>query len=231
MPVEVGIGRRGLGPIASIAACRVRSRLRLRTGRAADRAVRRIRQGSTGRSATRRFFRHRLGPTPGVAVTWPSTSSTTSIAPGGICGRLGRIEARVSGDVFGPVRAGLLGVQTIGRWSGLVTIQAATGGHDDPVLRRVPARRAFPALRPPAGKITGQTYGLAALCSTPRQLDQRFIVKNLYVARRRSRQRVAGQRQRVLSGMKTAGASSIADTSGPFFVGYGRSAAATARFT
>jgi NTE family protein len=141
-----------------------------------------------------------------------------------------RVERTGFGATFSYDRfeAGLLGVQTIGRWSGLATIQGGDGlGTTIPFYDEFQLGGRFRLSGRPQGQITGQTYGLAALLLYYRlSSTSGAIVKSLYVGTSAEAGNAWPDHASVsFSGMKTGGSFYlIADTIlGPFFVGYGRS--------
>ncbi len=124
--------------------------------------------------------------------------------------------------------AGVLGVQTIGRWSGLVTIQGGDAlGTTIPFYDEFQLGGRFRLSGRPQGQLTGQTYALSTFLLYYRlTATSGAIVKNLYVGTSAEAGNAWPDHASVsFSGMKTAGGFYvIADTIlGPFFVGYGRS--------
>ena len=124
--------------------------------------------------------------------------------------------------------AGILGVQTIGRWSGLATIQGGDGlGTEIPFYDEFQLGGRFRLSGRPQGQVTGQTYALATLLLYYRlSSTSGAIVKNLYVGTSAEAGNAWPDHASVsFSGMKTGGSFYvIADTIlGPFFVGYGKS--------
>jgi NTE family protein len=124
--------------------------------------------------------------------------------------------------------AGAIGVQTIGRWTGLVKVEGGSGlGTRLPFYDEFQLGGLFRLSGRPIGQLYGNTYGLGALLLYYRLTDTGgVILKNFSVGvSAEAGNTWAYQAPVSWSGMKTAGSIYvIADTIlGPFFVGYGRS--------
>jgi NTE family protein len=124
--------------------------------------------------------------------------------------------------------AGAAGVQTIGRWTGLVKVEGGTGlGTRIPFYDEFRLGGLFRLSGRPPGQLFGNTYALGAMLLYYRlNATEGLIVKNLSVGvSAEAGNTWAYQAPVSWSGMKPAGSIYIiADTIiGPFFVGYGRS--------
>ena len=124
--------------------------------------------------------------------------------------------------------AGALGVQTIGRWTGLVKVEGGSGlGTRIPFYDEFQLGGLFRLSGRPIGQLYGNTYALSALLLYYRLSDTGgIILKNFSVGvSAEAGNTWAYQAPVTLSSFKPAGSIYvIADTIlGPFFVGYGRS--------
>jgi NTE family protein len=121
-----------------------------------------------------------------------------------------------------------VGVQTIGRWTGLAKFEGGTGlGSLIPFYDQYRLGGLFRLSGRPEGQLFGNTYGLGALLLYYRLTDtEGAIVKNLSLGVSAEAGNTWGYQAPVSwAGMKHAGSVYvIADTLiGPFFIGYGRS--------
>lgn len=121
-----------------------------------------------------------------------------------------------------------VGVQTIGRWTGLAKAEGGSGlGTQIPFYDQFRLGGLFRLSGRPIGQIRGNTYALGALLLYYRLTKESgLIVKNLSVGvSAEAGNTWAYQAPVTVSSLKTAGSVYIiADTLlGPFFIGYGRS--------
>lgn len=124
--------------------------------------------------------------------------------------------------------AGAIGVQTVGRWTGLAKFEGGTGlGTQIPFYNEFNLGGLFRLSGRPINQLAGNTYALGALLLYYRLSDtEGAIVKNLSAGvSLEGGNTWAYQAPVSWQGMKTAGSVYIvADTIiGPFFIGYGRS--------
>lgn len=138
------------------------------------------------------------------------------------------LGATTSYDKFGGLA---LGVQTIGRWTGVAKAEGGTGlGTQIPFYDEYRLGGLFNLSGRPIGQIYGNTYALGALLLYYRLSDTSgAIVKNLSAGVSLEAGNTWAYQQPVSwKGMKTAGSVYVvADTIlGPFFIGYGRSGSA-----
>ncbi len=121
-----------------------------------------------------------------------------------------------------------LGVQTIGRWTGLAKVEGGSGlGTQIPFYDEFQLGGLFQLSGRPVGQLRGNTYALGALLLYYRLSDTRgLILKNFSIGvSAEAGNTWAYQAPVTLSSLKAAGSIYvIADTIiGPLFVGYGRS--------
>jgi NTE family protein len=131
-------------------------------------------------------------------------------------------------DSYDRMTAGLLGVQTIKRWTGLIKVEGGTGFHSDiPFYDEFQLGGLFRLSGRPFGQLRGNSYALAtALLYYRLSSHGGAIMKNLSIG-----VSIEGgntwqyQQPTTFSGFKSAGSVYVvADTIiGPFFLGYGNS--------
>ncbi len=131
-------------------------------------------------------------------------------------------------ESFNRLQAGAIGVQTIGRWTGLAKFEGGSGlGTNVPFYDQFRLGGLFRLSGRPIDQLSGNTYALGALLLYYRLSDTGgLVVKNLSVGVSAEAGNTWGYQAPVtLSSLKGAGSIYIiADTLiGPFFVGYGRS--------
>ena len=124
--------------------------------------------------------------------------------------------------------AGAIGVQTIGRWTGLIKVEGGSGlGTQIPFYDEFQLGGLFRLRGRPIGQLYGNTYALAAALLYYRLSDTGgIIVKNLSVGVSvEGGNTWAYQAPVTFSSLKSAGSVYVvADTLiGPFFLGYGHS--------
>jgi NTE family protein len=137
-------------------------------------------------------------------------------------------ESLGGSDSYDKLAAGILGVQTIGRWTGLAKVEGGSGlGTQLPFYDEFGLGGLFRLSGRPPGQIYGNTYALAALLLYYRlNTAEGAIVKNLSVGvSAEAGNTWAYQAPVTFSGLKPAGSVFvIADTLlGPLFIGYGHS--------
>jgi NTE family protein len=141
-----------------------------------------------------------------------------------------RLERTGLGSSFSydKLQAGALGVRTIGRWSGVATIEGGDNlGTTIAFYDEFQLGGLFRLSGRPQGQLTGQTYALTSLLLYYRMTSTPgAIVKNIYVGTSVEAGNAWPDRASVsFSGLKTGGSFYVVADSilGPFFVGYGRS--------
>jgi NTE family protein len=137
-------------------------------------------------------------------------------------------ESLGASDSYDKLAAGILGVQTIGRWTGLAKVEGGSGlGTQLPFYDEFGLGGLFRLSGRPPGQIYGNTYALAALLLYYRlNTAEGAIVKNFSIGvSAEAGNTWAYQAPVTLSSLKPAGSVFvIADTLlGPFFIGYGHS--------